>query len=371
MSSHPLVPNYIAALAPYQPGKPIEVLRRELGASWPAEGAVKLASNENPLGPSPSVRAALIDADVSRYPDAGSYALRDKLAKQLSLSVDQILIGSGSNEIINLAVQTFCGPGEEVLTPELQFICYELAAQAFDRPLKRSPNRDGFALDLDALLRAVTPRTKLVFLATPNNPTGAALRREEIFRLVRELPAEVVLILDEAYAEYGAEQDRIAPGELLALRERLVLMRTFSKIHGLAGLRVGYAMAAPVMCELMNRARLPFNVTTLGHIAAMAALDDPGHVARSREMNDAGRTMLVPALTQLGFAVAPSQGNFVLAEVPKGHTGLGLFDLLQRRGVIVRPLMPYKLPNHLRISVGTEKENQRLIHDLRVVLGVA
>ncbi len=369
--SAPIVPPYIAALAPYQPGKPLEMLRRELGASWPAEGAVKLASNENPLGPSPSVRAAMLDADVSRYPDAASHALRERLATYLSVAIDQLLIGSGSNEIINLAVQTFCGPGEEILTPDHQFICYELAAQAFDRPLRRSPNRDGFALDLDALLRAVNEKTKLVFIATPNNPTGAHLRRDEIMRLVRELRSDVVLVLDEAYVEYGDDEDRIAPTELLALRERLVLLRTFSKIHGLAGLRVGYAIAASSLCGLMNRARLPFNVTSVGHLAAIAALDDTAHVERSRALNMAERPTMATALTELGFCVSPSRGNFLLVQVPTGYTGLGLFDALQRRGVIVRPLMPYRLPNHLRISIGSEKENTRLLDELEVVLAAA
>ena len=368
MTARSLVPPYIAALAPYQPGKPIEVLRRELGGAWPAEGAVKLASNENPLGASSAARAAMADVDISRYPDAGSYALREKLAQRLSVDVDQVLIGSGSNELINLAVQTFCGPGDEILTPELQFICYELAAQAFDRPLRRSPNRDGFAIDVDALIAAVTPRTKLVFLATPNNPTGAHIGRAEIMRLVRELPEDVVLVLDEAYAEYADEQDRTEPRELLMARDRLVLLRTFSKIHGLAGLRVGYAIAAAKLCDLMNRPRLPFNVTNVGHAAAIAAIDDEEHIARSRSLNAAGRSHLTRELSSRGFVVSPSQGNFVLVEVPAGLTAGALFDALQRRGVIVRPLAPYRMPQHLRISVGLEDENARLIEALDKIL---
>ena len=369
----PLSPAHIAAIAPYQPGKPIDELRREmsaLGAAWPAEGAVKLASNENPLGVSPLALEAMAKAalHVSRYPDAGSFELRDKLARHHRIDRDQVIVGSGSNELINLAVQVFCADGDAVLTPHHQFLCYRLAAEAFARPLQLSDNDPGFQLSVDKLLTAVTPATKVVFLANPNNPTGAYLPADEIARLVRELPQEIVLVLDEAYVEYCDAPDYRDALPLLATRERFMLFRTFSKIHGLAGLRIGYGLSHKPLIELMNRVRLPFNVGSIAQAGAMAALDDAGHLSAARQLNSLERVRVGAQLERRGFTVFPSQGNFVLVKVPAPFSGATLYTALLHRGVIVRPLAPYRMLEHVRISIGTEAENDRLLDELDVVL---
>ncbi len=368
-TSGSLAAPHITAIAPYQPGKPVSELQRELGTAWPAEGAVKLASNENPYGPSPRAIAAMTAAasEVARYPDAGSFELRDRLARHLGVTREQLAIGSGSNEIINLVVQAFCGDGQEVLTPKYQFLCYRLAAEGLGRTLRESENGPDFALSVDALLAAVTPATKIVFLANPNNPTGRHLSGGEIARLVRDLPPQIVLVLDEAYVEFADAADYASALPLLATRERLILLRTFSKIHGLAGLRIGYGITHAPLVELMNRVRLPFNVTSVGQAAATAALDDAEHVGRTKRENARERARVVEGLLVRGFAVVPSQGNFVLAGVPTPYTGLTLYDALLRRGVIVRPLMPYALPQHVRISIGTAAENDRLFAELDVL----
>jgi histidinol-phosphate aminotransferase len=372
-TTRPLAPAHIAAIAPYQPGKPLEELRRELGSAWPAEGAVKLASNENPLGPSPKALAALVAAaaNVSLYPDASSFSLRDRLTRHLHVAREQLLVGSGSNEIINLVVQTFCDRDDEVLAPRCQFMCYRLASEAMGVRFRESENGPGFALDVSALLAAVTPATKVVFLANPNNPTGAHLPQAEIARLVRELPAEIVLVLDEAYVEYADASDYASALPLLPTRERFVLLRTFSKIYGLAGLRIGYAISHAPLCELMNRARLPFNVTSVSQAAAIAALDDDAHVLYSKRENASERERVASALVRRGYVVSPSLGNFVLSTVPAGHRGPSFSDALLRRGVIVRPLMPYGLPGHVRISIGTSAENERLLAEMDHVTGGA
>jgi histidinol-phosphate aminotransferase len=366
----PLAPAHISAIAPYQPGKPIEELRRELGAAWPAEGAVKLASNENPLGPSPRAVAALIAAagGVARYPDAG-FELRERLTHHIGVDREQLILGSGSNEIINLIVQAFCGATEEVLTPRQQFMCYRLAAEGFGRALRETDNGPDFALDVEALLQAVSAATKVVFLANPNNPTGTHLGQQAIERLASALPADVVLVIDEAYHEYVDAPDYRSSLALLARRERLIVLRTFSKVYGLAGLRVGYAVSHPALVELLNRVRLPFNVSTVAQAAAMAALDDVEHVERTTELNTAERRRLTVELSQRGMHVTPSQGNFVLCATPAPFDGPGLYEALLRRGVIVRPLLPYGLRSHVRISVGTPAENERLLAELDHVAG--
>ncbi len=370
MQPTPLTPAHIATIAPYQPGKPIEELRRELGTAWPAEGAVKLASNENPLGPSPLgvAAAAAALADVARYPDGGAFLLRDRIARHLGVHRDGVLVGSGSNEIINLVVQTFCGDGDEVLTPRHQFMAYRLAAEGHGRALRESDNGPGFALDAEALLAAATPRTKVVFLANPNNPTGTHLAGAAVERLVRALPPHVVLVLDEAYLEYVDAADHRSALPLLAVRDRLIVLRTFSKIYGLAGLRVGYAASHAPLIELLNRVRLPFNATSIGQAAATAALDDVAHVERSHRENAAERRRLAAALTARGLAVTPSQCNFVLVAAPAAFGGPGLYEALLRRGVIVRPLLPYAMPGHVRVSVGVPAENDRLLLELDRVL---
>jgi histidinol-phosphate aminotransferase len=363
-----LVSDRIAAIAPYQPGKPLDELHRELGASWPKEGAIKLASNENPLGPSPrAVEAARRAAgEANLYPDGDAFHLRTALGKHLGVDAKQVVVGAGSNELIDLMVQTYCELDEEVLSPAFSFACYRLSSDAHRRPFREVPNAANFAYDLDALAAAVTPKTKLVFLANPNNPTGVYAGRAAFARLVKALPADVLLAVDEAYFEYVRADDHPDALAFLGERERLITLRTFSKIYGLAGLRVGYAVGHAHVVEFLHRTRLAFNVSAVGQAAARAALEDPTHVERTRSLNAAELPKLERALAALGLGVTPSQGNFVLVDVQRAARPI--YDALLRKGVIVRPVAAYGLPNHLRITVGTPTENERLLQALREVL---
>jgi histidinol-phosphate aminotransferase len=368
--SDKLVSERIERIAPYEPGKPLDELHRELGAAWPKEGAIKLASNENPLGPSPkavhAAQKALESAHL--YPDGGSFYLREALAHKLSVDAKQIVCGSGSNELIDLCVQTFCEPDEEVLAPAVSFACYKLSSEAHRRPFRETPNGAGFAYDLDALAAAVTPRTKLVFLANPNNPTGVYANKEQFERLLRALPERVVLVLDEAYFEYVRASDYPNGVSLVRerARERLIVLRTFSKAYGLAGLRAGYAVGAATVIDYLHRVRLAFNVSAIAQAAARAALGDAEHLERVRANNASELPRLESELRALGLAVTPSQANFVLAEV--GREARPIYEALLHRGVIVRGMGLYGLPQHLRITVGTPSENRRLIEALKAVL---
>ena len=367
--SDDLVESAIAGIAPYEPGKPIEELQRELGDDWGADGAIKLASNENPYGPSPrgvaAAQAAL--AEAHRYPDGGTFALRTKLAQRLGVEAGQILVGAGSNEIIDLLVQTFCAEGDEVLAPQYSFVAYKLAAQKNRRSFRETPCTPSLQYDIDALLAAVSPRTKIVFFANPNNPTGAYLPKSEMDRLVAKLPPRVLLAMDEAYFEYASAPDYPNSLDYLAKRGRMLTLRTFSKIYGLAGLRVGYAVASAELLDYVHRIRLPFNTSAPGQAAALAALDDADHVARARNGNDAERPRLAASLAALGLDVLPSQCNFILVGVGT-RDGRQLYDKLLRKGVIVRPMNGYGLPHHLRVTVGTAAENARLQAALRDTL---
>ena len=364
-----LVEPAIARIAPYEPGKPIEELERELGQAWGPGGAIKLASNENPYGPSPLGVAAAKQA-IERahlYPDGGAWALRQKLAARHGVEPRQILVGSGSNEIIDLFVQTFCADGDEVLAPEYSFIAYKLAAQKNRRPFREAPTGPQLSYDVDAIVDAVSPRTKIVFFANPNNPTGAYAGRAAFERLVAALPARVLLVVDEAYFEYASAADYPDAIAHLSRRARLVALRTFSKIYGLAGLRVGYAVASAELCDYVNRIRLPFNVAAPAQAAALAALDDAAHVTRARQGNDAELPRLAAALAGLGLEVLPSQTNFLLVGFG-ARDGRQLYDRLLRAGVIVRPMGGYGLGHHLRITVGTPDENARLVEAVRELL---
>jgi histidinol-phosphate aminotransferase len=360
----PLVTSEIAHISPYEPGKPLEELERELGSAWPAGGAIKLASNENPLGPSPKALEAARRAleEAHRYPDGAAFYLRGAIAVHLRVPEKQVLVGSGSNELIDLLVQTFVAPDEEVLSPEVSFACYRLSAEGHRRVFRETPNGPDFAYDLQALARAVTEKTKLVFLANPNNPTGAYAGRAAFERFLDELPAHVLLAIDEAYFEYARAADYPSAIEYLGRRERLVVLRTFSKIYGLASLRVGYAIARQEICDYVHRVRMPFNVNAIGQVAARAALEDHEHVERSRRLNAQEIVRLEKNLK----GALPSQANFVLVDLGE-RSGRDLYQALLRKGVIVRPMASYGLPHHLRITVGTETENTRLLHALAEV----
>jgi histidinol-phosphate aminotransferase len=371
----PLVDDAIASIAPYEPGKPIDELERELGHAWGDAGAIKLASNENPVGPSPrgiaAAQAAL--AEGHRYPDGGAYALRKKLAAFLTrgsrgtVGERQIMVGAGSNEIIDLLVQALCVPGDEVLAPRYSFVAYKLAAEKNRHPFREAPVTGDLQYDIDAILNAVTNKTKVLFFANPNNPTGAYARRENLEKLVERLPPRVVLAVDEAYFEYAIANDYPDTLQYLNKRERIVVLRTFSKVYGLAGLRVGYGVSHQEVWDYVNRLRLPFNVSSPAQAAALAALDDGEHVARARAANDIELPRLARALEQLGLAVLPSQTNFVLVSLG-ARDGRQIYDKLLHKGVIVRPMNGYGLPHHLRITVGTAAENARLVDALTEVL---
>jgi histidinol-phosphate aminotransferase len=346
----------------YEPGKPIEEVARELGLD-PA-GIVKLASNENPLGPSPLGVAAATRAlaQSELYPDGGCFALRQKLAAKHGLAPEQFVIGNGSNELLELLGHVFLRPGDEVVMGAPAFIVYKLVALLFGAKPVEVPLVN-HRHDLAALARAVTPRTKLVFLPSPNNPTGTANTAEEIAAFVRGLPEHVVFAFDEAYAEFLDNPPDLRP--LIAEGRKVVGLRTFSKIYGLASLRVGYGYASPELAGLLNRVRQPFNVNAIGQAAALAALDDVEFVTRTRTVNAAGLRQLEAGFSARDLEWVPSVANFLLVKVGDGARA---FVELQKRGVIVRPMKPYGMPEWLRVTVGTEAQNTRLLVALDEVL---
>lgn len=353
-------PAHVAGLVPYVPGKPIEEVERELGIT----DSVKLASNENPVGPSPLALAAAREAlaDVHRYPDDGGWALRQKLAAHLGFAADGIVVGAGSSELIRLAVGAYVGPGDEAVMAAPAFVVYKLAVTAAaGRPVE-VPCRD-FAHDLDAMLAAVTPRTRIVFVCNPNNPTGTVVTEPAFGRFVDRLPPDLLLVIDEAYIEFVERSD--VPDGLAYLREArpgrppILVLRTFSKIYGLAGLRVGYGLTTPAVAADLNRVRPPFNVSRPALAAAEAALADGAHLETTRAVTLEGRRYLAEALGRLGLEVVPSQANFLLVKTPV--KGSALADALLEAGVIVRPVDGYGLPDYVRISVGTRTENERCV----------
>ncbi|MBT4758339.1 MAG: histidinol-phosphate transaminase [Opitutae bacterium] len=346
----------------YEPGKPIETVANEYGLD-PASIA-KLASNENPFGPSPKAIAAGVEALKSShlYPDGGCQELRQKIAEQHGVSTESILVGNGSNEIIELLGHAFLRPGLEVVVGAQAFIVYKLVTELFGATPVEVPMVD-FGHDLDAMLAAVTESTRLLFVASPNNPTGVANAAADLLKLAESLPEHVILCLDEAYAEYLDE----APDLSAAIHtgRKVVCMRTFSKIYGLGGLRVGYAYGDPELIALLHRVRQPFNVNAVAQAAATAALDDLEFVAMCRTENEMGRQVLCEGLTALGFKTVGGAANFVLSRVGRGTV---VFEALQRRGLIVRPLAPYGMADFVRITIGRAEENERLLGALRELI---
>lgn len=342
----------------YEPGKPIEDVARELGLD-PA-GILKLASNENPFGPSPkATEAAKRALDQGQlYPDGGCFALRQKLADKFKLAPDQFAIGNGSNELLELLGHVFLRPGDEVVMGEPAFVVYKLVTLLFGAKAVTVPLVN-HTHDLAAMARAITPKTKLVYVGSPNNPTGTSNSAAEILAFAQALPEHVVLALDEAYAEYQAAPADLRP--LIAAGRNVICLRTFSKIYGLASLRVGYGYTTKEIASLLNRVRQPFNVNAIAQAAAIAALDDDAFVARCVAENRAGLRQLEAGCTKLGLEWVPSEANFLLVRV-----GLGVkwFQELQKRGVIVRPLVPYALPEWLRITVGSQEQNERVLREL-------
>ena len=361
-SIHELVPAFIRQIDPYQPGRPIEEVERELKLR-----AVKLASNENPLGPSPlgvqAARQAL--AGVNRYPDGGGYYLREKLALRLGVEMDNILLGGGSTELIDVAARTLLNHGDEGLTSVGSFPMYYISIRAAGATLAEVPLRD-YAFDLEALARALTPRTKLVYLANPNNPTGTMFAADAFDAFLARVPDSVVIVLDEAYYEYVERTDYSRSVERVHQGRNLVVLRTFSKVYGLAGLRIGYAIGPAALLAEMNKIRSAFNTSGVAQAAALAALDDVEHVRRSVESNRAGLRQLGEGLAALGVSSVPSAGNFLLVTLSSEAKPVG--DALLKRGVIVRPMAWMGFPNAIRVTVGTREENEKFLSALAEVV---
>ncbi len=358
-----LANDSILDLRPYEPGKPTEEVERELGVA----GAVKLASNENPFPPAPAVREALVAAldGLNRYPDGSAHALRQALAKKHDVSADGIVVGNGSNELIELLARTFVRAGEEVVLPHPSFVVYPSIVQSVGGIRVVVPLRE-HRLDLAAMARAITPLTKLVFVANPNNPTGTIVTAAEVDDFLRHVAERVIVVFDEAYYDFAVGPD--FPDTVAYLRQgrRVVVLRTFSKMAGLAGLRVGYALADPECAALVNRVRQPFNVNTLAQVAAVAALRDEAHLQASVQAVREGVRVLAEGFARLGIRYVPTRANFVLIEVPDARR---VYDELLHRGVIVRPMASYGLDQALRVTVGSAEENGRLLAALAAVLG--
>jgi histidinol-phosphate aminotransferase len=352
-----LSPSYVRSIAPYQPGKPISELARELGLK--EEGIVKLASNENPLGIGPRTRAAIEAAlgQIARYPDGNGFELKQALAQRFGVDGASIVLGNGSNDVLELVALAFLGPGRAAVMSQHAFAVYPLATQARGA---RSivVQAKAYGHDLEAMARAVDDETYVVWIANPNNPTGTHLRADELEAFLRKVPERVLVVLDEAYNEYLKPDLRGDALKWLKRHPNLVVTRTFSKAYGLAGLRVGYALAHPSVADVMNRVRQPFNVNAVALAAASAALDDMEFVARSYAANLSGMRQLEEGARGLGLGFIPSSGNFLTIHVGKAAE---LFRRLLRRGVIVRPVANYGLPEHLRVTIGTAAENERFL----------
>jgi histidinol-phosphate aminotransferase len=359
-----LANEHILGIAPYEPGKPIEELERELGIS----DAVKLASNENPLPPSDRVRQAVVAALASgnRYPDGSGFYLRQALAKKHGVAPEQVILGNGSNELIELLVRAFLKPGDEAVVPHPSFVVYPMIVQAAGGIRVMVMLRD-HRIDLEAMARAITPLTKLVFIANPNNPTATIVTADEVSAFMARVPEHTIVVFDEAYVEFAHGPD--FPDALALVKEgrKVIVLRTFSKAASLAGLRVGYALADADATALMNRIRQPFNVNSLGQVAALASLEDEAHVLECVRMIEAGRHYLYDEFRALGLSYVPSRANFILVDV--GRSAAEIYQKLLQQGVIVRPMTPFGMEHSLRISIGTPEENRRLARALRAVLG--
>ncbi len=361
----PLAASGVRALEPYVPGKPIAELEREYGIS----NAIKLASNENPLGPPEQSREAIRAnlAGVALYPDGAAFELKRGLAAHLGVAPERITVGNGSNEILSIIAETFLSPAEEAVYSEYAFVVYRLAVQATGAVARVAPANPAQGSQplghaLGALRALINARTRLVFIANPNNPTGTWLPPGDLQAFIADLPRHVLVVLDEAYLEYMPADECPVTLDWLAAFPNLIVCRTFSKMYGLAGLRVGYAISHPGVAELLNRVRQPFNVNGLAQAAALAALDARDHVARSQDVNRHGLAQLRTGLMEFGWSVAPSAGNFVLADT--GEPAGPWYEGLLRAGVIVRPVASYGLPQHLRITVGLPEQNDGLLQAL-------
>jgi histidinol-phosphate aminotransferase len=359
-----LANTHILGIAPYEPGKPIEELEREYGV----HDAIKLASNENPLPPSERVQQAIIAqlTHLNRYPDGSGFYLRQAVAKKHGFTQDQIVLGNGSNELIELAVRTFLKPGDEAIVPHPSFVVYPMIVQAAGGIRVMVMLKD-HRLDLEAMARAITPMTKMVFVANPNNPTATIVTADEVEAFMARMPERTIVIFDEAYMEFALGPDFPNTLEYVRQGRKVITLRTFSKAASLAGLRVGYGIADADAVALMNRIRQPFNVNSLAQAAALAALEDDAHVQECVRMIDAGRQFLYDEFTALGIRYVPSRANFILVDV--GRSASDIYQRLLKEGVIVRPMTPFGMESALRVTVGAPEENRRLVKALKTVLG--
>ena len=359
-----LANEHILGIAPYEPGKPVEELERELSI----HDAIKLASNENPLAPSDRVQQAILAAvsNLNRYPDGSGYYLRQALAKKHDVSADQVVLGNGSNELIELIVRSFLRPGDEAVVPHPSFVVYPMIVQAAGGIRVMVMLKD-HRLDLEAMARAITPMTKIVFIANPNNPTATIVTKDEVAHFMSRLPERTIVVFDEAYIEFALGPDFPETLDYVKQGRKVVVLRTFSKATSLAGLRIGYGVADADCIALMNRIRQPFNVNSLGQVAALAALEDESHTLECVRMIEAGRHYLYDEFNALGVKYVPSRANFILVDV--GRSASDIYQRLLKEGVIVRPMTPFGMESALRITVGTPQENRRLVKALRAVLG--
>ncbi len=355
----------LATLPVYQAGRPIEEVARELGL--PAASIIKLASNENPLGPSPKALAAMehVLKNLHLYPDGNAFYLKQKLAGKIGVETANIILGNGSNEIIEFVGHAFMGPGVDVVVSQYCFAVYPIVTSLFGANLITVPAKN-LGHDLKAMVKAITPQTRVMFVANPNNPTGTLASRAEIVELVNSVPDHVLLVMDEAYIEFLDDAVNLVPLIRDGQMKNLILMRTFSKIFGLAGLRLGYGIASPEIIGALEKIRQPFNINSIAQAGAMAALDDAEHFAATKANNAAGVEFFESAFKAMKLEFIPSAANFVLIRVGDGAK---VFNELQKRGVITRPMAGYQLPEWLRISVGSPAENERCLTALKEILG--
>lgn len=354
----------IFANKPYVPGKPIDEVERELGIT----GVIKLASNENPLGPSPVAveKARAVLASLNLYPDGACFYLKQGLSKYLGLNEDCFIIGNGSDELLRLITETFVGPAEEVVFGNPSFSEYEFMALIMGGKCIAVSLDDEFRYDLAAMKEKINDLTKIVYICNPNNPTGSIVTREAIDQFMDGLPDDILVVFDEAYYEYVDSSDFVSGLEYLAKGYNVVVLRTFSKVYGLAGLRIGYGITTPEIADAVNRVREPFNVNTVAQVAASGALEDKEHLTRSFEVNKAGKQFLYKAFDEMGIKYVPTQANFIFLDT--GRDCQAVFKDLMKRGVIVRTGDIFGYPTFIRVTVGTEEENQRFIKELKSVL---
>lgn len=351
-------PDYITAIQPYVPGKPIEELQRELGIS----NSIKLASNENPLGPSPEAMKTIKDSfsDLNRYPDGAGYYLKNALSERLSIRPEELILGNGSNELLDIAARTYLQVGDEAVMASPSFVVYGMAVQSVGGRSIQVPLKD-YRHDLEAMADAITPKTKMVFIANPNNPTGTINTKDEFDILMERITDAMLVVVDEAYYEYVSAPDYADSMKHFRAGRNILILRTFSKIYGLAGLRMGYGIARKEILTDMNRLREPFNTNSLAQKAALAALNDKAHVANSRKTNDEGREYLYRQLSSLGISYVPTEANFIYILI---KDSIAVNNGLMKKGVIIRPMGP----KAIRVTIGLPEENKRFIEALQEVI---